>query len=95
MSFRPGWMSEKAIAIGHYFVASGVYVLFGTTFPTTGSQKYTDYLFRELEEEIESLGYSFFKPSEEEPFADTKEFIKEWLEDEELDGGDFSSSSNS
>jgi carbon-monoxide dehydrogenase catalytic subunit len=47
----PGWMSEKAIAIGHYFVASGVYTLFGTTFPTLGSKKYTDYLFKELEEE--------------------------------------------
>ncbi len=47
----PGWMSEKAIAIGHYFVASGVYVLFGTTFPTTGSKKFTDYLFNGLEEE--------------------------------------------
>ena len=46
----PGWMSEKAIAIGHYFVASGVYTLFGTTFPTLGSKKYTDYLFNELEE---------------------------------------------
>ncbi len=48
--------------------------------------------FRELEEEIENFGYSFFKPSKDEPFADTKEYIKEWLEDEELDGGDFSSS---
>jgi carbon-monoxide dehydrogenase catalytic subunit len=47
----PGWMSEKAIAIGHYFVASGVYTLFGTTFPTLGSKRYTDYLFKELEEE--------------------------------------------
>jgi len=47
----PGWMSEKAIAIGHYFVASGVYTLFGTTFPTLGSEKYTNYLFNELEEE--------------------------------------------
>ncbi len=47
----PAWMSEKAIAIGHYFVASGVYTLFGTTFPTTGSKKYTDYLFKDLEEE--------------------------------------------
>jgi carbon-monoxide dehydrogenase catalytic subunit len=47
----PGWMSEKAIAIGHYFVASGVYTLFGTTFPTLGSKKYTDYLFNGLEEE--------------------------------------------
>jgi len=47
----PGWMSEKAVAIGHYFVASGVYTLFGTTFPTLGSKKYTDYLFKGLEEE--------------------------------------------
>ncbi|MCP4717639.1 MAG: anaerobic carbon-monoxide dehydrogenase catalytic subunit [Deltaproteobacteria bacterium] len=47
----PAWMSEKAISIGHYFVASGVYTLFGTTFPTTGSQTYTDYLFKELENE--------------------------------------------
>ena len=47
----PEWMSEKAISIGHYFVASGVYTVFGTTFPTTGSSKYTEYLFKELEEE--------------------------------------------
>jgi len=47
----PGWMSEKAISIGHYFVASGVYTIFGTTFPTLGSKKYTDYLFKGLEEE--------------------------------------------
>jgi carbon-monoxide dehydrogenase catalytic subunit len=47
----PEWMSEKAISIGHYFVASGVYTLFGTTFPTTGSKIFTEYLFKELEEE--------------------------------------------
>jgi carbon-monoxide dehydrogenase catalytic subunit len=47
----PEWMSEKAIAIGHYFVASGVYTIFGVTFPTTGSKVVTDYLFRELEEQ--------------------------------------------
>jgi carbon-monoxide dehydrogenase catalytic subunit len=47
----PEWMSEKAISIGHYFVASGVYTLFGTTFPTTGSPLLTDYLFKGLEEE--------------------------------------------
>ena len=46
----PEWMSEKAIAIGHYFVASGVYTIFGVTFPTTGSKVVTDYLFQELEE---------------------------------------------
>lgn len=47
----PGWMSEKAVSIGHYFVASGIYTLFGTTFPTLGSEVYTDYLFNGLEEE--------------------------------------------
>jgi len=46
----PEWMSEKAIAIGQYFVASGVYVVFGRTFPTTGSKVVTDFLFREIEE---------------------------------------------
>ncbi len=47
----PEWMSEKAIAIGQYFVASGVYVVFGRTFPTTGSKAVTDYLFKEIGEE--------------------------------------------
>ncbi len=48
----PEWMSEKAISIGHYFVASGVYTMFGVTFPTTGSEALTDYLFKGLEEEL-------------------------------------------
>jgi carbon-monoxide dehydrogenase catalytic subunit len=46
----PEWMSEKAIAIGQYFVASGVYTLFGVNWPTTGSEILTDYLFHGLEE---------------------------------------------
>jgi carbon-monoxide dehydrogenase catalytic subunit len=41
----PEWMSEKAVAIGQYFVASGVYTIFGVTWPTLGSQELTDYLF--------------------------------------------------
>jgi carbon-monoxide dehydrogenase catalytic subunit len=45
----PEWMSEKAISIGHYFVASGVYTVFGVTFPTFGSKKFTDLLFKEYE----------------------------------------------
>jgi len=48
----PEWMSEKAISIGHYFVSSGVYTMFGVTFPTTGSELLTDYLFKGLEEEL-------------------------------------------
>jgi len=47
----PEWMSEKAIAIGQYFVASGVYTVFGVTWPTTGSDLLTDYLFKGFEEE--------------------------------------------
>ncbi|MDD4874001.1 MAG: hypothetical protein PHE15_03380, partial [Dehalococcoidales bacterium] len=46
----PEWMSEKAISIGQYFVASGVFTVFGVTWPTTGSQELTNYLFGEFEE---------------------------------------------
>ncbi|OHD68111.1 MAG: carbon-monoxide dehydrogenase catalytic subunit [Spirochaetes bacterium RBG_16_49_21] len=46
----PEWMSEKAIAIGQYFVASGVYTIFGgSAFPTTGSPEFTKYLFEDME----------------------------------------------
>jgi len=48
----PEWMSEKAISIGMYFVASGVFTVFGTTFPTLGAKDLTKYLFEELEEII-------------------------------------------
>ena len=43
------WMSEKAISIGQYFVASGVFTVFGTTWPTTGSDEVTKLLFEEFE----------------------------------------------
>jgi len=47
----PEWMSEKAITIGFYFVASGVYTIFGASpFATLGSKNLTDYLTRDLEE---------------------------------------------
>lgn len=45
----PEWMSEKAIAIGQYFVSSGVYTLFGVTWPTVGSKEVTDFLFKDME----------------------------------------------
>ena len=32
-------------------MTSGVYTLFGVTFPTTGSEIFTDYLFKGIEEE--------------------------------------------
>jgi len=45
----PEWMSEKAISIGHYFVASGVYTVFGVTLPTSGAPVFHDYLSKEFE----------------------------------------------
>jgi carbon-monoxide dehydrogenase catalytic subunit len=46
----PEWMSEKAISIGHYFVGSGVYTVFGVTFPTVEGTKFHKHLFEGLEE---------------------------------------------
>lgn len=46
----PEWMSEKAIAIGQYFVGSGVFTVFGTTWPTLGSDKVTEHLFNDYKE---------------------------------------------
>ena len=48
----PEWMSEKAISIGHYFVASGVFTVFGVTWPTLGARELTDYLFEGIEQDI-------------------------------------------
>lgn len=56
----PEWMSEKAICIGQYFVASGVYTVFGVTFPITENTKFHDLLFNGLEEQ--GLGKWGFTP---------------------------------
>ncbi len=48
----PEYMSEKAIAIGHYFVASGVFTVFGVTLPHVAGTKFSDYLFGGIEEDI-------------------------------------------
>ncbi len=40
----PEWMSEKAISIGHYFVSSGVYTVFGYGIPTSGAPVFHDHL---------------------------------------------------
>ena len=45
----PEWMSEKAISIGQYFVGSGVFTVFGVTWPTLGSDKVTEFLFKDFE----------------------------------------------
>ncbi|MBU1090583.1 MAG: anaerobic carbon-monoxide dehydrogenase catalytic subunit [Candidatus Omnitrophica bacterium] len=49
----PEWMSEKAITIGFYFVASGVYTIFGADpFAVLGSPNLTRYLTKEIEDEV-------------------------------------------
>ncbi len=46
----PEWMSEKAISIGQYFVCSGVFTVFGVSWPTAGSKEVTDFLFKDFED---------------------------------------------
>lgn len=48
----PEWMSEKAVSIGMYFVASGVYTMIGKPLPITGSKNLFNYLTDEMEEEF-------------------------------------------
>ena len=48
----PLWMSEKAVAIGQYFVASGAQVVF-QNLPTTGAKAFNNYL---LEGMMETYG---------------------------------------
>lgn len=46
----PEWMSEKAVSIGFYFVASGVFTVLGQPFPVTASERLTKFLTEEIEE---------------------------------------------
>ena len=45
----PEWMSEKAIAIGWYFVASGIFVVIGTPLRVLGSKAVADYICNDIE----------------------------------------------
>jgi carbon-monoxide dehydrogenase catalytic subunit len=45
-------MSEKAVSIGMYFVASGVYTMIGHPLPMTGSRNLYKYLTEEIEQEV-------------------------------------------
>ncbi len=60
----PEFMSEKAIAIGHYFVASGVFTVFGVTFPIVKETKFHKLLFEGLEQQ--GLGKWGFTPDPHE-----------------------------
>jgi len=66
----PEWMSEKAIAIGQYFVTSGVTVGFGVAFPSTGSENFSNYLFGGIKEQVGATW--FFEP---DPTAMARQII--------------------
>lgn len=46
----PEWMSEKALAIGQYFVGSGVFTVFGVNWPTIGNREVTKFMFEDFED---------------------------------------------
>lgn len=46
----PEWMSEKAVAIAFYFVASGVFTVLGSPFPIEGAPNLTRFLTEDIEE---------------------------------------------
>jgi carbon-monoxide dehydrogenase catalytic subunit len=48
----PEWMSEKAVSIGFYFVASGVYTIIGRPLPIVGAPGLHKYLTEEIEQEV-------------------------------------------
>lgn len=48
----PEWMSEKAVSIGMYFVASGVYTVIAEPLPILGAKNLTRYLTEEMEQEV-------------------------------------------
>ncbi|MBI2909388.1 MAG: anaerobic carbon-monoxide dehydrogenase catalytic subunit [Chloroflexi bacterium] len=50
VGLAPEWMSEKALSIGTYFVASGVYTLFGVGSPVEGSPKVAELINKGWEE---------------------------------------------
>jgi carbon-monoxide dehydrogenase catalytic subunit len=48
----PEWMSEKAVSIGMYFVASGVYTVIAEPLPIIGAPNLTRYLTDEIEKDV-------------------------------------------
>jgi len=48
----PEWMSEKAVSIGWYVVASGIYTTFGGAMPVEGSENVRRFMCEELEDVV-------------------------------------------
>lgn len=60
----PEWMSEKAVTIAHYFVASGVDVILGRPFYTLGSKELTDYLCGGIRDTVGAQFHYVSEPAE-------------------------------
>jgi anaerobic carbon-monoxide dehydrogenase catalytic subunit len=58
----PEWMSEKAVAIACYFVASGIPVVLGNPFYVSGSKAISDYLHGSVQEEFGARFYCIEDP---------------------------------
>jgi carbon-monoxide dehydrogenase catalytic subunit len=66
----PLWMSEKAVAIGQYFVTSGAHVIF-QNLPVTGSREMNDFILDGMKEE-----YGACWDYEEDPIKLARKMIK-------------------
>lgn len=73
VGIAPEWMSEKALAIGCYFVASGVYVIFGSEHPAKASQEVQRIMTEVWEERVG--GRLEFIPDPEEILKKSLEHI--------------------
>jgi carbon-monoxide dehydrogenase catalytic subunit len=75
VGIAPEWMSEKALAIGEYFVASGAYVIFGVGSPVSGSAVIEDIINNKWQEQLH--GRLEFEPDPAEIVKKALAHIKE------------------
>src|SRR5512143_1735485 len=73
VGIAPEWMSEKAIAIGCYFAASGVPVIFGGDSPVEGSKEVTRIMTEVWFERY--MGAFHFEPDQEKILAMAIDYI--------------------
>lgn len=73
VGFAPEWMSEKAVAIGEYFAASGVNTFMGVGHPAEGSEEVKHILTKVWQEKF-GASY-FFEPDHKKAVADALAII--------------------
>ena len=64
VGIAPEWMSEKAIAIGCYFVASGIDVILGHPFHISGSENVSHFLNKETNKMFDASFHNVTDPIE-------------------------------